>query len=162
LHTTVLPKEEPVQVVDLNHAETFSTEPGLDVAFPIHSATGAAASASVWMEIAPGAAVAEHTDSAEELLYVVQGEVEATIGDEAGTLRAGELALVPAMAPHSLSNQAHEEARVLGFFAGSTNVATFAEPHGPHGARVFVIGGPMPIMLPLDHEVAVEPETAVL
>jgi quercetin dioxygenase-like cupin family protein len=144
-----------MQVVDLNNAETFPAEQGLDVAFPIHSATGASACATVWMEIAPGAAVAEHTDSAEELLYVVEGEVEATIGDEAGTLHAGELALVPAMAPHSLSNNAAGEARVLGFFAGSTNVATFARPHGAHAARVYVIGGPVPIALPLEEEVTV-------
>ncbi len=144
-----------MQVVNLNNAETFSAERGLDVAFPIHSATGAAASATVWMEIAPAAVVAEHTDSAEELLYVVQGEVEATIAEETGTLRAGDLALVPAMAPHSLHNTGAGEARVLGFFAGSTNVATFAHPHGPLGARVFVIGGPVPIMLPLEEQVAV-------
>jgi quercetin dioxygenase-like cupin family protein len=134
----------------LNNAETFPAEDGLDVAFPIHSATGTAACSVVWMEIAPGGKVAEHTDSAEELLYVVRGEVEAWVGDETGTLRAGELALVPAMVPHSLRNHGPEEARVLGFFAGSTNVATFTRPHGPLGARVFVIGGPMPIMLPLE------------
>lgn len=139
-----------MQIVDLNNADTFAVEAGLDVAFPIHSATGAAACATVWMEIAPRGRVAEHTDSAEELLYVVAGEVEATVGDETGTLRAGDLALVPAMAPHSLRNEAGEDARVLGFFAGSTNVATFTHPFGPLDARVFVVGGPMPIMLPLE------------
>jgi hypothetical protein len=59
------------------------------------------------------------------------------------------------MAPHSLRNIGARDARVLGFFGGSTNVATFAEPHGPQGARVFVIGGPMPIGLPLEEEAVV-------
>lgn len=142
-----------MQVVELNTVETQPVGEGLEVAFPVHSGTGAAASATVWMEIAPGGNVGEHTDSAEELLYVVRGEVEASVGDENGILRAGDLALVPAMAPHSLRNVGLEDARVLGFFASSTNVATFAQPHGPLGARVFVIGGPMPIGLPLDEPV---------
>lgn len=144
-----------MQVVDLETIETRPVGDGLDVAFPIHSATGAAATSTVWMQIEPGGLVAEHTDSAEELLYVVRGEVEASVGDERGTLHAGDLALVPAMAPHSLRNIGDRDARVLGFFGGSTNVATFAEPHGPQGARVFVIGGPMPIGLPLEEEAVV-------
>jgi quercetin dioxygenase-like cupin family protein len=139
-----------MQVVDLNAVPSMPISERVSVAFPVHSATGCAASATVWMEIAPGGEVTEHTDSAEELLYVVRGEVQAVVGDENGTLRAGDLAVVPAMAPHSLRNVGDEEARVLGFFAGSTNVATFTEPHGPAGAQIFVIGGPMPIALPLE------------
>jgi quercetin dioxygenase-like cupin family protein len=144
-------KERSMQVVDLNAVQSMPIDERLNVAFPVHSGTGCAASAAVWMEIAPGGTVQEHTDSAEELLYVARGEVEATIGDETGTLGAGELAVVPAMALHSLRNVGDEEARVLGFFAGSANVATFtAPPHGPGGPQIFVIGGPMPIALPLE------------
>lgn len=143
-----------MQVVDLNTVASMPINERLNVAFPVHSATGCAASSTVWMEIAPGGGVTEHTDSSEELLYVVRGEVEATVGDETGTLRAGDLAVVPAMALHSLRNVGDEEARVLGFFAGSTNVATFTSaPHGPGGPQVFVIGGPMPIAVPLEEPV---------
>jgi quercetin dioxygenase-like cupin family protein len=144
-----------MQVVDLNTVETFPSGPGLDVAFPVHSQTGTAASATVWMELAPDGVVPQHTDSAEELLYVVRGEVEARVGEESGTLRAGELALVPAMAPHSLRAVGGGEARVLGFFAGSTNVATFTEPHGPNGEQVFVIGAPFQLMASLPEPAAV-------
>lgn len=142
-------------VVDLNEVETLPIDEQLRVAFPVSSATGTAASATVWINIAPGGELAEHTDTAEELLYVVQGEVEAAVGDEIGTLRAGDLAVVPAMAPHAFRNLGDEEARILGFFAGSTNVGTFTRPVGNTGARVFVIGGPVPIMLPLEEAAAV-------
>jgi len=135
-----------MQVVDLNNIETFPSGPALDVAFPVHSQTGTAASATVWMELGPDGVVPEHTDSAEELLYVVRGEVEANVGDETGTLREGQLAVVPPMAPHSLRNIGDGEARVLGFFAGSTNVTTFTEPRGPDGEQVFVIGAPFRLM----------------
>ena len=144
-----------MQVVDLNDVETLEIDERLRVAFPVSSATGTAATATVWIEIAPGGEVGEHTDTAEELLYVVQGEVEAAVGDETGTLRAGELAVVPALAPHSFRNRGDEEARILGFFGGSTNVGTFTRPNGNTGARVFVVGGPIPIMLPLEETAAV-------
>jgi quercetin dioxygenase-like cupin family protein len=127
----------------------------LRVAFPVSSATGTAASATVWINLAPGGEVAEHTDTAEELLYIVDGEVEASVGDETGTLRAGDLAVVPALAPHSFRNLGDGEARILGFFAGSTNVGTFTRPVGDTGARIFIVGGPVPIMLPLEETVAV-------
>jgi quercetin dioxygenase-like cupin family protein len=135
-------KEEHVQVVDLNRTETLSLRGGLEVAFPISSATGSAASAVVWIELETGGAVPEHCDSAEELLYVVSGEVEASVGDESGALRAGELAVVPPMAPHSLRNVGDEEARVLGFFAGCTVVSTFTDGFGPEDEQLFVIGAP--------------------
>jgi quercetin dioxygenase-like cupin family protein len=138
-----------MQVVDLNHVAAEPRGEGLAVAFPVNSATGAAASATVWIELDPGGEVPEHTDSAEELLFVVRGEVAASVGGETGVLSAGQLALVPAMAPHSLRNLGDRDARVLGFFAGSTNVATFTEPQGPGGEQMFVIGGPRFVAVPL-------------
>ncbi len=121
---------------------------GLRADFPISSAEGTAATALVYIELEPGAELPEHRDSAEELLLVLEGEVEASVGEESGPLRTGELAVVPAMTPHGLRNLGHRRARVVGFFGGSTNVATFAE-------MVFVIGAPIPIVVPLGAEAAV-------
>jgi quercetin dioxygenase-like cupin family protein len=141
--------------VDLDSVELIERFEGLRVAFPITSAQGAAAAATVWMELAPGAALPEHTDSAEELLFVVDGEVEASVGDERAALRAMELAVVPALVPHGLRNVSDRPARVLGFFASSTNVAVFTEPQGPEGMQVFVVGAPAPLAVPLEEPVAV-------
>jgi quercetin dioxygenase-like cupin family protein len=139
--------------VDFNAVELPDRGPGLRAAFPISSAEGTAALAIVWMELVPGGMLSEHTDSAEELLFVVEGEVEASVGSEQGTLRAGEVAIVPALAPHGLRNVSGETARVLGVFASSTNNAFFADPHGPAGEQVFVIGAPMPLMSALEETV---------
>ena len=139
-----------MQVVDLNHVDAEPRGEGVAVAFPVSSATGTAASATVWIELDAGGEVPEHTDSAEELLFVVRGRVEASIDGETGILGEGQLAHVPAMAPHSLRNLGEGEARVLGFFAGSTNVATFTEPLGPAGEQMFVIGGPRFVGVPLE------------
>ena len=141
--------------VDLNAVELPDRGPGLRAAFPISSAEGTSAVAIVWMELVPGGMLSEHTDSAEELLFVVEGEVEASVGSEQGTLRAGEAAVAPALVPHGLRNMSGETARVLGVFASSTNIAVFTEPHGPNGEQVFVIGAPMPLMSTLEQAVPV-------
>jgi len=75
--------------------------------------------------------------------------------EERATLRAMELAVVPALVPHGLRNVSDRPARVLGFFASSTNVAIFTEPQGPERMQVFVVGAPFPLAVPLDEPVAV-------
>ncbi len=141
--------------VNLDSVEAPERFEGLKVAFPVSSVDGVAGIATVWMEVAPGAVLPEHTDSAEELLLVVDGEVEASVGGERATLRARELAVVPALAPHGLRNVTDRPARVLGVFASSTNIAVFSEPRGPEGLQVFVIGAPMPLAVPLEDPVPV-------
>jgi hypothetical protein len=58
------------------------------------------------------------------------------------------------MVRHDITNTGGTILRVLGTFAGSTVVATFEEPLAPDGPQVFVIGAPMPIVLPLAEPVA--------
>ena len=142
-----------MQVVDLNEIETQPAGGARAVAFPVHSATGTAASATVWIALEPGGEVPEHTDSAEELLVVLRGEVEASVDGERGTLRSGQLAVVPPMAPHALRNVGSGDARVLGFFAASAVISTFAAPMGPEGEQVFVTGAPLRIAVRLEDAV---------
>ena len=94
--------------------------------FPLIGAHGTEQSATVYFELEPGDNLGRHTDSAEELLLILDGEVEVTVGDETGRLSKNEVAVVPVMVPHDLKNIGTEKARVLGFFGGANNiVATF-------------------------------------
>ena len=136
---------------DFDDLELMQNGPGLSVGFPLHSATGAASTATVVIELEPGAELPMHTDSAEELLIVLQGTAEARVGDETGRLDTHEVALVPAMAPHGLRNVGDDLLRVLGTFSSSTVVATFEEPFEPGAPQVFVIGAPVEMAAPL-HE----------
>jgi quercetin dioxygenase-like cupin family protein len=124
------------------------------VAFPHHSAVGNASTATVYFELEPGSRVGAHTDSAEELLLILEGEAEATVGQERARAGAGTLLTVPAMEPHDVRNVGTGVLRVLGFFSASTVVATFEEALSPGGAQVFVIGAPVPVMVPLEEAVA--------
>jgi len=94
--------------------------------FPLVGAHGSKQLATVYFELEPGNNLGRHTDSAEELLIVLEGTVEVLIGDQVGRAQKGTLALVPEMVPHDLKNIGQSTARVLGVFGGTNNiVATF-------------------------------------
>ncbi len=87
------------------------------MAFPISAATGAAATAVVSFEVAPGGRQGRHTDSAEEAILVLAGEAEAEVDGERGRRGPDGLALIPAMAPHDVRNVGAGPLRAVGFFA---------------------------------------------
>jgi quercetin dioxygenase-like cupin family protein len=120
------------------------------VAFPFHSALGTDSSAAVLFELEPGNELATHTDSAEEVLLVLAGQAEARIDGERDRLEAGQLAVVPAMAPHSVRNVGAGTLRVLGVFSSATLVATFEEPLAEGGPQVMVVGARVPLAAALD------------
>jgi quercetin dioxygenase-like cupin family protein len=117
----------------------------LRVTFPINKWTGSHDSAVVYFEIEPGNRLAPHTDSAEEILYLVAGEAEAEVGDEHGRLTAGDLAVIPTMVPHGLRNVGDETVMVVGFVSESEIISTFTEPMQPIGAAVLNQGAPAPV-----------------
>jgi len=115
------------------------------VAFPINRSTGAEHTAVVYFEVAPGDRLGTHTDSAEEILYIVAGEGEAEVGDERCRVRAGDLAVIPAMAPHGVVNTGDEPLKVVGFFCESEITSTFEVPLQPIGQATVTMGVPVPV-----------------
>jgi quercetin dioxygenase-like cupin family protein len=122
--------------------------------FPFSAATGTKNTAVVYFEVESGHRLGTHTDSAEELLLLLGGTAEVSVGDEQGQVSAGEMALVPAMVPHSVRNVGDETLRVVGFFSSSTVMATFDQPlvpmgqppsEPPFGQRTFLV--PFPVAL---------------
>ena len=116
------------------------------VTFPINKWAGSADSAVVYFEIEPGDRLSEHTDSAEEVLYLVAGEAEAQLGEERRRLTAGDLAVIPAMVPHGVVNVGSETVKVVGFFSEPEIISTFKEPVQPFGAAVLNQGAPPPAL----------------
>lgn len=105
--------------------------------FPLLGVMGSKKSAAVYFELQPGDHLGRHTDSAEESLLILAGEVEVSVGEEKGKLAKGEIAIVPVMVPHDLRNIGKETAKVLGFFGGANNiVATFDEVWLPTNSNV--------------------------
>jgi quercetin dioxygenase-like cupin family protein len=104
--------------------------------FPINAATGADDSAVVYFELEPGKSLAIHTDSAEEILYIVSGTAIAHVGEESGHMKAGDLAVIPALVPHGLDNVGDDTVRVVGFFSAAEIESVFSEPVQPVDATV--------------------------
>ena len=117
----------------------------LRVTFPINRWAGARDTAVVYFEIQPGERLATHTDSAEEILYIVAGEAEAHVGEERGRVRAGDLAVIPEMVPHGLANVGDVPVKVVGFFCRAEIISTFAEPVQPVGQAVLNQGAPVAV-----------------
>ena len=136
---------QAVQTQDLDlMAFTQAAEPGnvVEAAWPVYRDTGATGTAVVYFELAPGMQLARHRDSAEEILVVLEGEIEAIVGDERGRLRAGGLAVVPAQVPHGAVNVGAGTAKVAGVFPSNTIVAVFGHDFDQTGGRV--VGTPPP------------------
>ena len=104
--------------------------------FPFYVGNGTKNTAVVYFELEPGHRLGTHTDSAEEILLILEGTAEVSLGDEQGRVSAGEIALVPAMVPHGLRNVGDETVRVVGFFSSNVVVSTFDQPVMPFGQRV--------------------------
>jgi quercetin dioxygenase-like cupin family protein len=106
--------------------------------FPLIGAHGTKKTATVYFELQPGDYLGRHTDSAEEILYILEGEVEVEIGGQTAKATGGCLALVPEMVPHNLYNTGETVAKVLGVFGGANNiVATFEQAVMPVNTTVF-------------------------
>lgn len=108
--------------------------------FALHRDNGAADSAVVVIELEPGWALGEHTDSPEEVLLVMEGMVELIVAGERQVAGPGTVAVVPAMAPHAIRNAGDSPARIIGFFPEPTVSATFVEPIQPLGQATLVFG----------------------
>jgi len=132
-----------MQAVRIDELELFEgssqSDAGMRVraGFPISSGTGTKSTAVVYFELEPGEHLGSHTDSAEEILLILEGKGEATIGDEQAAVQTGTLAVVPALVPHSVKNVGEETLRVVGFFSSSTVLSVFADPMEPFATRYF-------------------------
>lgn len=115
----------------------------VDATWPIHRDTGATSTATVYVSLAPGMHLARHQDSAEEVLVILEGELEVTIGDETRRVGAGDLAVVPAMVPHGAVNVGAGTARFVGVFPSNTIVSIFEDDFEQTGGRV--VGSPPPV-----------------
>lgn len=108
--------------------------------FVLHRDNGAVDSAAVVIELEPGWALGEHTDSPEEILLVVEGTVEFMVDGQRQLAGPGTVAVVPAMAPHAIRNAGDTLARIIGFFPEPTVTSTFVEPIQPIGQETLVFG----------------------
>lgn len=105
-------------------------------AFPLYKSTGTKNLSVVYFELEPGKSLGTHTDSAEEIILVLEGKAEATLDHEKGQLTKGEMALIPTMVPHNVRNIGSETLKVIGIFSSPHVESTFVETLMPINQKV--------------------------
>lgn len=102
---------------------------------PGHSPSkGADSSGSSLLEVAVAHRLPLHTDSAEETIVVISGTAEVRVGDEAGELPAGALAVIPKCVPHEVRNAGRDPLRFVAVYAEPNVVTTYEREVQPDGS----------------------------
>lgn len=130
-----------IVVADLADVEVerfwSDTEPEVDfrLGFPVAAVHGAERSVATYWEVDAGQRTGAHTDSEEEVLYVLAGVVELATGNAVRRLAAGQLAVIPRMSRHDVRTVGPLPAQGLSFYAGARVTTTFDAPLMPWGLR---------------------------
>jgi quercetin dioxygenase-like cupin family protein len=112
------------------------------VTFPVSLATGTQSTAIVYFELEPGDHTGMHTDSAEEIVLILEGQGEATVGEDRTAVETGTLAVIPALVPHDVVNTGESTLKVVGFFSSNSVVSIFEHAWQP--MNLSVVGTPLP------------------
>lgn len=96
---------------------------------------GARRSGSSLIELAPGRRLPRHTDSAEEVIVVLAGAAEVTVGDRRLEVSGPGVALVPEGVPHEVRNAGDRTLAFLAIYAATDVVTRYEQPVQPAGER---------------------------
>jgi quercetin dioxygenase-like cupin family protein len=120
-------------------------------AFPISAAQGTESSTVAYYEFEPGRHSGLHSDSAEEVIYVADGEGEVFISGRQEKLEAGGFAFVGANVQHDVYAYGDRPLRLLSFFPAARVESRFEELLLPFAD--YVIASDMPVT-PQIHEIS--------
>ena len=96
---------------------------------------GSRDSGAVLLEIEPGCRLERHRDSAEEMVVVLDGEAQVSVGEEGARLPEGGLALIPADVPHEVRNTGPATLRFVAVYASAEVVTRYERDVRPDGSR---------------------------
>ncbi len=104
--------------------------------FPVGEKQGAKASSVAYYIIEPGKHSGLHSDNAEEIVFVAEGEGEAFVIGGMQRLEAGKFFVFPAGVDHDIYAQGAAAMRLLSFFPTPEILSTFQQVIYPMGGNV--------------------------
>ncbi len=114
-------------ILDRNDANMVELYPGTN-RWPVVDGTNGAESLSVAdLTLAPGAAVSNHIHPTEEAMVILDGELEAVLGDEVVTVKEGQTVFAPPGVKHGFVNRSGASARIMAIFPTSSVERTLAD-----------------------------------
>jgi len=93
-----------MHIVDLKQQPAEEWRPGVKTRMRASAGNGAAQLCLFEQWCEPGHGAPTHLHAVEEVLHVLDGQADVWIDDTHGTLKAGQLAIVPAGRKHGFSN----------------------------------------------------------
>jgi quercetin dioxygenase-like cupin family protein len=107
-------------------------------AIVLSSREGSASTQVFYIVCEPHKRIGRHVHSAEEVLLVVEGTAEVSVGDEQARLSVGAMALIPAGVPHEPINVGSDTLRCVGYLSSATALHTWEVSLMPMEGTTFV------------------------
>jgi len=101
--------------------------PGVDRSEIVNVELGACSLTVGDVILSPGSSVPIHFHPTEEAMVILEGELEATLGDETTTVVPGQTVLAPAGVKHGLVNRTGSNARLMAIFPTDKVERTFVD-----------------------------------
>ena len=103
-------------ILDKNDSEMGELAPGVRRIEIVSGELGADSLTVSDVTLEPGAKAPTHTHPTEEAMVILDGELDAVLGDEVITVTPGKTVLAPAGVKHGFVNRSGSSARVYGVF----------------------------------------------
>ncbi len=121
------PEEQGMPILDKKDIEREDLGPGVE-RWAIVDGTQGADSLSVGdVAIQPGSKAPTNFHPTEEAMVILEGELEAILGDDVVTVREGQTVLAPAGVKHGFTNRSNAPARVMAIFPTARIERTLVE-----------------------------------
>ena len=118
--------------------------------FPVGEAQGVIGSSVAYYILEPGKHTGLHSDNAEEVMFVTEGEGEAFVIGSTKKLEAGKFYVFPAGMEHDIYGVGAGELRLLSFFPTAEVISTFQQTIYPVGGNELSSRPPKPKVEELD------------
>jgi quercetin dioxygenase-like cupin family protein len=118
--------------------------------FPVGEEQGATASSAAYYIIEPGRHTGLHSDNAEEVIFVAEGDGELFVLGKTTRLAPAAFIVIPAGMEHDIYAQGSVALRLLSFFPTTEIVSQFQQVILPMGGNVLSSIPPRPTVIELD------------
>lgn len=113
--------------------------------FPVTDVQGATSSTVAYYIFQPGKHSGLHSDNAEEVLYVADGEGEIFVTGSQQKLEPGNFLVIPAHVQHDIYAHGDRELQLLSFFPVSVVLSTFQDPLLPIASNTLASNFNVPV-----------------
>lgn len=103
-------------ILDKSDCEVGQLSPGVERIEIVSGELGADSLTVSDVTLSPGSRAATHTHPTEEAMVILEGELDAVLGDEIIPVTPGKTVLAPAGVKHGFHNRSDAPARVYGIF----------------------------------------------